>query len=149
MPMRPCGSKYLSLVAVVARAQAIAGVSPADIGYVDHITPGHLLVVPRRHVADALEDPELTGRVMAGAAALAASRRLHPCNIMTSAGREATQSVFHLHLHIVPRAAGDGPVAVPGKIVTRPRGSGSRHSGPSAGMPTRPRTRACAGPRRR
>ncbi|MEV7006240.1 HIT domain-containing protein [Streptosporangium sp. NPDC051022] len=27
---------------------------------------------------------------------------------MTSAGREATQSVFHLHLHIVPRQDGDG-----------------------------------------
>jgi histidine triad (HIT) family protein len=72
------------------------------------VVPGHMLVVPRRHVSDALEDPDLTGRVMAEAARLAAFRRLHPCNIMTSAGREATQSVFHLHLHIVPRAAGDG-----------------------------------------
>jgi histidine triad (HIT) family protein len=72
------------------------------------VTPGHLLVVPRRHVSDALEDPELTGQVMTEAARLASFRRLHPCNIMTSVGRAATQSVFHLHLHIVPRAAGDG-----------------------------------------
>lgn len=72
------------------------------------VTPGHLLVAPRRHVSDALEDPELTGRVMAEAAILASFRRLHPCNIMTSVGRAATQSVFHLHLHIVPRAEGDG-----------------------------------------
>jgi histidine triad (HIT) family protein len=72
------------------------------------VTPGHLLVVPRRHVSDALADPELTGRAMAEAATLAAFRRLHPCNIMTSVGRAATQSVFHLHLHIVPRSAGDG-----------------------------------------
>ena len=29
-------------------------------------------------------------------------------NLITSKGREATQSVFHLHVHVVPRAAGDG-----------------------------------------
>jgi histidine triad (HIT) family protein len=31
-----------------------------------------------------------------------------PCNIITSAGSDATQTVFHLHLHVVPRRAGDG-----------------------------------------
>jgi histidine triad (HIT) family protein len=31
-----------------------------------------------------------------------------PCNIITSVGAEATQTVFHLHLHVVPRRFGDG-----------------------------------------
>ena len=72
------------------------------------VVPGHRLVVPKVHVADALEDPWVTGETMAYAANLAKTAGLAPCNIMTSVGREATQSVFHLHIHIVPRSAGDG-----------------------------------------
>lgn len=68
------------------------------------VVPGHLLVLPRAHVVDALEDPAITGLVMLRAAELADP----PCNLITSAGSEATQTVFHLHVHIVPRTAGDG-----------------------------------------
>lgn len=68
------------------------------------VTPGHRLIVPVRHVKDALEDPVLTGVVMR-AAADAAER---PCNLITSAGTDATQSVFHLHFHVIPRRPGDG-----------------------------------------
>jgi histidine triad (HIT) family protein len=70
------------------------------------VTPGHVLVIPKRHVADATEDPKVSGAVMSAAAELATP----PCNIITSAGSEATQTVFHLHLHVVPRRAGDGLV---------------------------------------
>jgi len=72
------------------------------------VRPGHRLIVPRAHVADALEDPHVTAATMAYAARVALDRGLAPCNIMTSVGKEATQSVFHLHIHIVPRCAGDG-----------------------------------------
>jgi len=68
------------------------------------VTEGHILVIPRAHVTDALAAPEVTARVTARAAHLA--RR--PCNIITSCGAEATQTVFHLHVHIVPRREGDG-----------------------------------------
>lgn len=77
------------------------------------VTPGHLLVIPRRHVTDALSNPEVTGWVM-HIAALTAKRmsRFHPeyesVNLITSVGVPATQSVFHLHIHIVPRREGDG-----------------------------------------
>lgn len=70
------------------------------------VTPGHLLVVPKRHVADAVERPLVTADTMDFAAHLASS--VGPCNLITSVGPEATQSVFHLHIHIVPRRAGDG-----------------------------------------
>lgn len=70
----------------------------------DPVVDGHVLVVPRRHVIDAVESPSTTCLVMRHAAEIA----IRPCNLITSAGREATQTVMHFHAHIVPRAAGDG-----------------------------------------
>lgn len=71
------------------------------------VTPGHLLVVPIEHVTDFTSSPELTGEVMRHASWVAKA-----CggsyNLITSAGAEATQTVFHLHVHLVPRRAGDG-----------------------------------------
>lgn len=98
---------------VFCRIIAAGGYDDEHDGIVDFeplnpVRPGHRLVVPKVHVADALEDPVMTGKTMAYAANLAKTRGLAPCNIMTSVGREATQSVFHLHIHIVPRSAGDG-----------------------------------------
>ncbi|MEU8958578.1 HIT domain-containing protein [Streptomyces sp. NPDC048518] len=68
-------------------------------------TPGHVLVIPRTHVADIGEDPMVSARTMACAAELAA--KLPAANVITSKGAEATQTVFHLHVHVVPRSAGD------------------------------------------
>ncbi len=68
------------------------------------VVAGHTLVIPVVHVSDVLDDPEISAKVMRRAAQLAKG----PCNFITSVGREATQSVFHLHLHIVPRHKDDG-----------------------------------------
>lgn len=70
----------------------------------DPVVPGHVIVIPRRHVVDCTEDPEVTATVMWAASTIATP----PCNLITSAGREASQTVFHLHVHIVPRTDGDG-----------------------------------------
>ncbi|WUH89689.1 HIT family protein [Streptomyces sp. NBC_00433] len=69
------------------------------------VTEGHLLVVPRSHVPDAAAAPEVAAAAMRHAARLAG--RYPSCNIITSCGVEATQTVFHLHLHVVPRRGGD------------------------------------------
>jgi histidine triad (HIT) family protein len=71
------------------------------------VVPGHLLVVPRQHVRDAAEDPEVTGNVMSWAAFTVQQLGIQ-ANIITSIGPDATQSVFHLHVHIVPRRPDDG-----------------------------------------
>jgi histidine triad (HIT) family protein len=70
------------------------------------VVPGHVLVLPRKHVADFTESPYLSGEVMQQAGWLA--REMGPCNLITSVGPEATQSIFHLHLHLVPRRYNDG-----------------------------------------
>jgi histidine triad (HIT) family protein len=70
------------------------------------VTPGHLLVVSRTHIHDAGQDPMTAGRVMELAATIA--RGGGDANIITSIGEAATQTVRHLHLHLVPRIEGDG-----------------------------------------
>ena len=72
------------------------------------VTPGHRLFVTRAHIADALVRPAITGHVTEYAARWAAGHDLGPCNLITSAGTAATQTVFHLHVHVVPRREGDG-----------------------------------------
>jgi histidine triad (HIT) family protein len=71
-------------------------------------TDGHTLVIPKQHVETFLDaEPGLLARVTTTAAALARVIndvvRPDGANLITSAGRAATQSVFHLHVHIVPR----------------------------------------------
>ncbi|MFB7375796.1 HIT family protein [Kitasatospora purpeofusca] len=68
------------------------------------VTPGHLLVIPLLHVQDLTTDPETSAAVMRRVAEIATP----PCNIISSAGAVATQSVFHAHVHLLPRSAGDG-----------------------------------------
>lgn len=70
------------------------------------VTPGHMLFVPVQHVRDATEQPNITARVVATAAEYA--KMLPACNIITSVGEAATQSIFHLHIHVVPRTFSDG-----------------------------------------
>lgn len=69
-------------------------------------TEGHTLVIPRTHVADAGVNADVAAATMRRAAELAAE--LDAANIITSRGGAATQTVFHLHIHVVPRATGDG-----------------------------------------
>lgn len=71
------------------------------------VVAGHTLVIPKEHVRDFSAVPDVSAATMRRAAEL---MRWTPrsMNLITSKGREATQSVFHLHLHLVPRAENDG-----------------------------------------
>jgi histidine triad (HIT) family protein len=70
------------------------------------VTPGHLLVVPGVHVEHAGVAPEVTAGTMHFAAELA--HLFESANLITSIGTPATQTVRHLHIHVVPRREGDG-----------------------------------------
>jgi diadenosine tetraphosphate (Ap4A) HIT family hydrolase len=79
----------------------------------DPATPGHTLVIPRSHVPDAWSlDPALGGDLMAAVVKVgqAIERALAPegMNLISSSGEVAEQTVFHLHLHVVPRWHRDG-----------------------------------------
>lgn len=76
-------------------------------------TPGHTLVIPRQHVADLWQvEPPLGSELMTAVIRVgrAIDRALKPegMNLITSAGQTAEQTVFHLHLHVVPRWRRDG-----------------------------------------
>lgn len=75
-------------------------------------TRGHVLVVPNRHVADLTELTHAEGRELGEAihrTARAARSALAPdgMNVIQSTGEAATQSVPHVHFHVLPRWHGD------------------------------------------
>ncbi|REE97022.1 HIT family protein [Thermomonospora umbrina] len=96
----------------------VAGTEPAEIIHSDdasvaflditQATEGHTLVVPRRHRTDLTDiAPEEAASVMS--AAVRVSHRLRErlrapgINLWHASGETAWQSVFHFHVHVVPR----------------------------------------------
>lgn len=77
------------------------------------VTPGHLLVVPRRHVArwdDASIDErlELIDQLdRARQLAAASDDSIEAFNLGWNDGVAAGQTIMHLHLHVIPRRRGD------------------------------------------
>jgi diadenosine tetraphosphate (Ap4A) HIT family hydrolase len=78
------------------------------------ITPGHTLVVPWAHAASLAELPSKAGGHLFGvamrvaAAVRASGLRADGVNLFLADGEAAGQEVFHVHLHVIPRFAGDG-----------------------------------------
>ena len=80
---------------------------------VNPIAAGHALVIPKFHSKDIYETPaEWVGITFAGAKriAVAVEKTLEPAgiNIVQANGPGAKQSVFHLHVHVMPRGMDDG-----------------------------------------
>ncbi|MFD5433749.1 HIT family protein [Kitasatospora sp. NPDC127067] len=113
------GCVFCAIAAGLAPAQTVARWPDAlAIVPLSPVTDGHLLVLPTSHVPDAVFDPDVTAATMRRAAELA--QGAGPANLITSIGPAATQSVEHLHIHLVPRRAHDGlhlPWTVPAPVV--------------------------------
>jgi histidine triad (HIT) family protein len=80
-------------------------------------TPGHALVVPREHSADLMEigADDLTATILASQRL---ARRMKDVlgadgiNLINACGAAAWQTVFHFHIHVVPRYE-DDPLKLP------------------------------------
>lgn len=99
----------------------------STIAFVDlqSVNPGHMLVVVKPHRANIYElDDDLAGAAMRTAAKMArAAKKAYGCEGITlfQANEPAgAQTVFHFHIHVLPRWEGDGmALAWPAKNPTR------------------------------
>lgn len=103
------GELPATVIASEPRVLALMDINPA--------TRGHALVIPRAHSQDihdiGAEDlaacialaQQVAGRAKQGLGA-------DGVNLLHSAGRAAWQTVFHFHIHVIPRYAGD-PLRLP------------------------------------
>ncbi|MGE2736703.1 HIT family protein [Mycolicibacterium vaccae] len=88
-------------------------------------TRGHTLVIPKRHTVDLTDTPPATlarlTEIGQRIALAARSSGLHADgnNIAINDGKAAFQSVFHIHLHVVPRRDGDKLSFAKGMLLRR------------------------------
>lgn len=87
--------------------------TPDVVGFLDTrpVFKGHVLVVPRDHIPTLTEVPdELLAPLLAAARAVAAAVReeLGAQGSFVAMNNVVSQSVPHLHVHVVPRTKGDG-----------------------------------------
>lgn len=76
------------------------------------VSPGHALIISRRHVADlfelsAHEQAALWALLPAVKAVLAARHAPNGYNVGVNVGEAAGQTVGHVHVHVIPRYEGD------------------------------------------
>jgi histidine triad (HIT) family protein len=103
------GELPATVVAEDERTVAFMDINPA--------TRGHALVVPRNHSKDLLSVPEDDLSAVAEAAKRLARRAKDALgadgvNLLNSCGRAAWQTVFHFHVHVIPRYV-DDPLRLP------------------------------------
>ena len=81
---------------------------------INPVTDGHVLIIPKRHATGLDDVPASTAeRMMTVAQHLAralkeSSLRCDGVNLFFADGQAAFQEIFHSHLHVFPRFAGDG-----------------------------------------
>lgn len=77
------------------------------------VNPGHVLVVPKEHLVGLEDVPDQVGARMwstarrVGRALRAGAVRCEGVNLFLADGEAAFQEIFHVHLHVFPRFAGD------------------------------------------
>jgi histidine triad (HIT) family protein len=103
------GEAPATIVAEDEKTVAFMDIAPA--------TEGHLLVIPRAHSQDILsvpdDDLDATMRTARAMVARAKDRLgADGVNVLNACGGAAWQTVFHFHVHVIPRYKGD-PLKLP------------------------------------
>jgi len=85
---------------------------------VNPISKGHCLVIPKKHYSSVFDIPsEELEKVISAVKII--SEKINEkldatgVNLINASGKDAQQSVFHFHMHIIPRCKGDGIDAWP------------------------------------
>jgi histidine triad (HIT) family protein len=104
---------FCKIVAGTAPAHVV-GESDRALAFLDRspAAPGHALVIPKEHARDLLDvATEPLGEVLALAKAIARRQvdalQADGVSLFQSTGAAAGQEVFHFHVHLIPRHAGD------------------------------------------
>jgi histidine triad (HIT) family protein len=98
-----------TIVAEDERTVSFMDINPA--------TRGHALVIPREHARDLLDiDPDDLAACAQAAQRLARRQKdvlgADGINLLNACGEKAWQTVFHFHIHVIPRYDGD-PLQLP------------------------------------
>ncbi|MDQ6828251.1 MAG: HIT family protein [Gemmatimonadota bacterium] len=119
--MTTIGEPDCVFCAILARRQQLSLVTedPLTVALLDlrQFHPGHVLVIPRRHVVDIRALDDETGAALMGmlarvARAVDAAFPSDGLSVWHSAGAGANQEVPHLHFHVHPRRIGDDVLRV-------------------------------------
>jgi histidine triad (HIT) family protein len=83
------------------------------LGFLDHrpLFPGHTLLVPKRHIETLIDLPDKLVSSLFSSAKLLTAAVQDACRAegsFVAINNKVSQSVPHLHVHIVPRRKGDG-----------------------------------------
>jgi Diadenosine tetraphosphate (Ap4A) hydrolase and other HIT family hydrolases len=106
---------YCPFCMVESEREIIAS-SPLSVAFFDGfpVSPGHALIIPKRHVSsffDLSQEERQDLLNLADSVKQIVEERYHPdgYNIGVNVGEAAGQSIFHVHMHLIPRYQGDVP----------------------------------------
>ncbi|MGH9040286.1 MAG: HIT family protein, partial [Acidimicrobiia bacterium] len=110
--MSPAGCRFCAIEAGTEPAHVVAE-SDLTLAFLDHrpVFPGHVLLIPRRHIETLPELPDdLLGPLFADARRIAAAMEggFGAHGTFVAMNNRISQSVPHLHVHVVPRHRKDG-----------------------------------------
>jgi histidine triad (HIT) family protein len=118
------GCVFCAIVAGTVPAYVVFE-SPSVLAFLDHrpLLPGHVLVIPKTHYETLGDLPEAEVGpyfLVVQRLAIAVEKSMHADGSFVATNIRISQSVPHLHVHVVPRRKGDGLFGKTFQWVRRP-----------------------------